>query len=281
MSNPHLPVEPSMGMRRRALTMVAVMALAAPALAQSQELRIGGTGGALATMQLLADAYVKQQPGAKITVLRSLGSTGGIKAVISGTIQLAVSARPLKDAEIQKGASQELLGRTPFVFAIARSNPVEMLTLAQLVDIYSGRQDQWPDGQKIRLVLRPIGDSDSEMIKSISSEMRAAKTAAEQRKGMPFAVTDQDAADTMEKIPGALGASTLAQLLTEQRGLKPLRIDNVEPSVANVANGRYRWFKPLYLISGAKTSPAARQFAAFARSSHGQRILQLHGYALN
>lgn len=51
---------------------------------------------------------------------------------------------------------------------------------------------------------------------------------ATQRKGLPFAVSDQNAADTIEKVPGALGASTLAQLLTENRPLKALRLNNAE-----------------------------------------------------
>jgi ABC-type phosphate transport system substrate-binding protein len=59
---------------------VAACCLAAGAV-PAQDFRIGGTGGALATMQQLADAYVQQHPGVRITVLPSLGSGGGIKAL--------------------------------------------------------------------------------------------------------------------------------------------------------------------------------------------------------
>ncbi len=76
-----------------------------PVLAQAEEIKIGGTGGALATMQLLGDAYSKNHPETKIIVLPSLGSSGGIKAVLAGAIQVAVSSRPIKDSETSLGAS--------------------------------------------------------------------------------------------------------------------------------------------------------------------------------
>jgi phosphate transport system substrate-binding protein len=268
--------------RAKCLTLVltGLLALAASTGARADEIKIGGTGAALATMQLLADAYARSHPGTQITVLRSLGSNGGIKAVLAGNIQIAVTARALTEAETQQGAGQIEYGRTPFVFATAASNKVTGVTTRELADIYAGRTEQWPDGTKIRLVLRPVGDSDSEMIKAISPEVREAKTAAEQRKGMAFAVSDQDSADALEKIPGAFGASTLAQLLTEKRALKALRFDDVEPNAKNIDNGSYPLYKRLYLATSAKTPLAAHQFVAFVQSAPGRAILRRTGHAV-
>lgn len=248
------------------------------AAAQTEEIRIGGTGGALATMQLLADAYTKNSPQVRITVLPSLGSGGGIKAVLAGSVQIAVSARPLKAEETSAGASEVEYGRTPFVFAISAKSRVTGLTLQQLVDIYGGRTESWPDGTRIRLVLRPVGDSDSDMIKAMSPAMRDAKIKAEQRKGMAFAVTDQESADSLEKIPGALGASTLGQIISEKRGLKALRLDDIQPSPQTIANGHYAYYKTLFMVTTPKASPAARQFIAFVQSASGREILQRTGH---
>lgn len=253
-------------------------ALPGAGMAQVDDIRIGGTGGALATVQQLADAYAKTRPGVRITVLPSLGSGGGIKAVLAGSIQIALSARPLKPDEIKKGASAIEYGRTPFVFATAATNRVAGLSMQELVDIYAGKTERWPDGARIRLVLRPIGDSDSDMIKAMSAAMREAKTKAEQRKGMTFAVTDQEAADSLEKISGALGPSTLAQILSEKRGLKALRLDNVEPGVQSIADGRYPYYKTLLMVTTPQTSPAARQFIAYVQSAPGREILIRTGH---
>jgi len=266
------------GILRAALLAAPLVALCGAGLVRAEEIKIGGTGGALAPMQLLAQAYAKNHLDTRITVLPSLGSGGGIKAVLSGAIQLAVSSRPLNDAEIKQGAIEMKYGRTPFVFATSVTNKIASVTIPELVDIYSGKTEKWPDGRKIRIVLRPIGDSDSEMIKGISPEMREAKVLAEQRKGMLFAITDQEAADNIEKISGALGPSTLTQILSEKRALKPLKLNGIEPSVESIANGSYPFYKRLFIVTSPKTPPSALQFAAFIKSAPGRDILRQTGH---
>lgn len=260
------------------LCAVSVAALSGTGSVYAEEIRIGGTGGALATMQLLGEAYARTRPGIQIIIVPALGSGGGIKAALAGAIQIAVSARPLTDAEIKAGAVAVEYGRTPFVFATANTNRSPGLTQQALVDIYAGRTERWPDGTRIRLVLRPAGDSDSDMINSMSAAMRDALAAAGKRKGMALAVTDQDAADSLEKIPGALGTSTLAQILAEQRKLKALRLDNVEPNAQSIANGSYPYYKQLFMVTTPKTSPVARQFIAFVQSPAGHEILTRTGH---
>lgn len=256
----------------------AVFALTAGAGAQAQEIRIGGTGSALGTMQVLARAYGETRPAAKITVLPSMGSSGGIKALQAGAIQIAVSSRPLSEAESQAGAVAVEYGRTPFVFATSASNRAAGIKTQDLVDFYAGKVDEWPDGSKLRLVLRPIGDSDGETIKSISPAMRDAKVAAERRQGMVFTVTDQDTARSIETVPGALGPSTLALLLSEKRTLKALALDGVVPSAQTLANGSYPLSKQMLIVTGPKTPPDAQAFVAYVRSAAGRDILQQTGH---
>lgn len=264
--------------RRTILVGCALWALSAVASAEAQDIRIGGTGAALGTMQLLAQAYAKTSPEARITVLPSMGSGGGIKALLAGAIQIGVSSRPLGDSESGAGAVAVEYGRTPFVFATAASSKISGITTQNLVDFYAGKVDEWPDGSKLRLVLRPIGDADSETIKSMSPAMREAKTAAEQRKGMAFTVTDQEAASAIEKVPGALGPSTLALLLSEKRALKALALDGVAPSAQTIANGSYPLHRQLLIVTGPKTPPEAQAFVAFVRSAAGRELLQQTGH---
>lgn len=265
------------GLTRRLLALLLAGCMAASGAA-AQELKIGGTGAGLATMELLGDAFKRQNPGVVIEVLPSLGSGGGVKALLAGAVQVAVIARPLQDKEVAAGASAQEFGRTPFVFATHRSTRARGISVSDLVDVYAGRQESWPDGTPIRLVLRPVGDSDSEALKAISPAMRAAKTAAEQRKGMFFAVTDQDAADALEKMPGSLGPTSLALVLGERRELKVLALDGVMPDVRSLAAGSYPLYKTMLLATGPKSSAAAKAFVEFARSPAAREILVKNGY---
>ena len=81
--------------------------------ASADGLRIGGTGVALGGMSLLAEAFEAAHPDTEIEVLPSLGSSGGVKALLAGAIDLSVSSRALKDAETEKGAIARLYATTP------------------------------------------------------------------------------------------------------------------------------------------------------------------------
>lgn len=258
---------------------VVVACTAYPHSARAEQIRIGGTGGALATMRILGDAYQKAQPGARIIVVPNLGSSGGIKAVIAGAIEISVSSRPLRESETRQGGKAVEYGRTPFVFATSgKTAGVASLTLRQVVDIYAAKADRWPDGTRIRLVLRPDNDSDSELLKSISRDLRDATEAAAKRPGMLVAITDNDAADSLERLPGSFGTTTLALILSEKRALKTLALDGIEPTVRAVADGSYPYWKPMLLVTGPKPGSAANAFIDFVRSAAGREILARTGH---
>lgn len=260
------------------LLLCTIALLVASPRAAAQEIKLGGTGAGLGTMQVLAAAYTKTHPQTSITVVPSMGSGGGIKALLAGALDLAVSSRALNASENKAGVEAVEYGRTPLVFATATSNKTQGVSTQFLVDAYSGKIDTWPDGHKLRLVMRPLGDSDSETVKSLSPALREAKTASEKRQGMVFSTSDQDTANTIEKVPGALGPSTLALMLSENRALKALALNGVMPTVQTLASGAYPLAKPLLLVSGPGTSAQARDFVAFVRSPAGRELLAKHGH---
>jgi phosphate transport system substrate-binding protein len=244
----------------------------------AEEIKVGGTGAALGAIQLLADKFGQSNPDIKFTVVANLGSAGGIKAVAGGAIQLALSSRPLNEREIKLGASQQEYARTPFVFAVSARSAVSAITRQELADIYAGKVDKWSDGTKIRLVLRPASDIDAEMVKSITPAIGLGLSAAEKRPGVQFSVTDQEAASDLERIPGAIGTSSLALILAEKRALKPLKLDGVEPTTANAATKAYPLYKQLFFVTGAKRAAAVERFITFVRSAEGRKLLVDNGH---
>jgi len=244
----------------------------------AEEIRIGGTGAALGTMQLLADKFTRNNPGITVATVGNLGSAGAIKAVASGAIELAVTSRPLTESEGRLGVSQLEYARTPFVFAVSAKSAVSAITRRELSDIYSGKTANWPDGSTIRVVLRPASDVDTVMVKDLSPAIAQALSAAEKRPGVKFAVTDQDAAGDLERIPGAIGPSSLALMLSERRALRALKLDGVEPTPANAAAKTYPLFKQLFFVTGEKPTASAGRFVDFVRSAAGRKILADNGH---
>jgi phosphate transport system substrate-binding protein len=241
--------------------------------AAAEEIRIGGTGNALGTMRLLADTFRMQNPDMQVTVLPSVGSSGAIKAVPKGALDIGLSARPPTEEERKLGAIAVEYARTPLVFVVSKKTGVWALTLDQIADIYSGKLVSFPDGTQIRPVLRPIGEDITLQIKHMSPALDKALSAAEQRPGMPFAVTDQEAADKAESIPGALSATTLSLINSENRQLRALTLNGVEPTASNGASGKYPHVRAFFLITRSDPSAAVQRFIAFMRSPAGREIL--------
>lgn len=268
--------------RRDLLALACAIALlpAIPAGASAEEIKIGGTGAALGTMRLIVKEYGAKHPQVRITIVPNLGSGGGIKAVLAGAIDLAMTSRTLKEVERQLGAVESEYARTPLVFAVAAKSPVNAITREELADIYAGARTKWPDGTPIRVILRPASDIDSDMVKSISPEMRRGVSTAEERPGIRIALNDQMAADDLERISGAVGPSALSLIVSEKRALKALRLDGVQPALQNVANPAYPYFKRLLFVTGSKRSATVEEFIAFVNSSSGNKILRANGHWL-
>lgn len=247
----------------------------APAL--SGDLLIGGTGAALGTMQKLADEFRKVHPDVRVKILPSLGSGGGIKALMAEHLTVSVSSRPITEVEKAKGLKAREIARTPFVFATSLKTPVSNLTLDELAALYSGKTSKWSDGTQVRPVLRPVSDVDTQVVKDMSPALAQAVTDAHQRPGKNIAVTDTDSADELEKIPGAIGTSTLSLIKSEDRRLKVLALAGVEPTIQNATSGKYGYLKSIYLVTHANPSPVAQSFVKFIDSTPGRTILTQTG----
>jgi phosphate transport system substrate-binding protein len=239
--------------------------------------RIGGTGSGLGVMKILAEAFEKSHTGIKIKVLPNLGSSGGIKALLNGALDVAISARALKEEEAHGGAVAAECARTPFVIIANNSVSKSDITTDELEMIYSGKLQKWPDGTRIRLILRPPGDTDTSIVMSISGPMETAVKAALDRHDLVRAVTDQEAVDAVKQIPGAVGCSTLTQIISEHRQVKVLTLNGVKASPATLASQHYPLAKPLYLVTTPATPPAALQFIKFVRSPRGSALLAAAG----
>jgi len=255
----------------------AVTAACLPALTRAEEIRIGGTGNALGTMRLLGSAYAKLHPDSRPIILDSIGTSGAIKAVPTGAIEIGLSSRPLKDEEAARGIVTVEYARSPTVFAVQAKSGAKSITLAEIADIYAGRMTSWPDGTRIRPIMRQPGDDNTRQVKTLSAEIEEALAAAEKREGLIYASNDQEAADKMESIPGSIGVTTIALIRSENRKLQALAIDGTEPTLENMRSGRYPMLKQFYFLLGKQYSPKVRRFLDFVKSPQGRKILEQNG----
>ncbi|MDO9531065.1 MAG: substrate-binding domain-containing protein [Deltaproteobacteria bacterium] len=244
-------------------------------------LRIGGTGAAVATITQVAAAFQKKHPDVLFVFPPSLGSSGGIKAVIAGALDVALSSRPLTEAEARQGAVAFEYAQTPLLLVTSHQAAGVNLTLKQVASLYAGEIGKFPDGAPMRVIIRPEHEADTHFLRRLSPEMDQAVQKAQSRQGMIVAVTDHDNAETLEKISGAVGWMSLAQLISENRKLAPLPIDNILPSQANFVSGRYPYYKSFRVVTGTQPTPLTKAFLKFLTSAEGRAILEKNGHFID
>jgi phosphate transport system substrate-binding protein len=260
--------------------LAALLGSAAVQAAESPQpgtIQIAGTGSAIGTMKLLADAFHRLHPDLRVVVLPSVGSSGGIRAVAKGAADIGVISRGLTEDEQKLGLHVTAYAETPFVFVTRDNVPLANLSLSDIARIYRGEMQTWPSGERIRLILRPVADVDTVMARSLSLEMNAAMDAALGREGMLTAMTDQDCITLLESTPGAAAFATLAQVVAEKRRVKVLSLDNRRPEKAVRDRSAYPYYKTLSLVLRQDGTPAARRFLEFLRSSQGRSLLEAAG----
>lgn len=244
------------------------------AAAAEPTLKIGGTGSALGGAQLLLDDLTKRRPEVTGIVLPSVGTSGAIKAVAAGALDIGLTSRPLKAAEHEMGLVARPYGTTAVVFAVRRDNPRNTIRSTEIVDIYEGRITAWGDGTPIRFILRPPSDTDTEILMRFLPRLASSWKEAADKKIVPVAYTDQEAAEMVETIPGAIGPNSLSLIMAERRSIRPLALDGVVATVETIRDGTYDLTKTFHFVTRPAAEPAARAFMEFAASPEGRAILE-------
>jgi phosphate transport system substrate-binding protein len=239
---------------------------------------MGGTGSALAAMDILAAAYRKAAPEAAIEILPSLGTSGGLRALQAGAIQIALSARPLTEAERANGLRDLPYARTPLAFATHQESGIATISRDDLVRVYAGELTEWPSGIPVRLIRRPATEADWALLITLSPGMERAVQSALRRPGLMTAATDQDNAAALATVRGSFGLIALGQAFAERRNLLLLKLDGTSPTPAAVAAGQWPLTRSLYVVTKAVPPSEVTAFLDFVVSREGTAILAEYGH---
>ena len=240
------------------------------------EIVIGGTGAILGTMRTLGEAFRSQEPDVSVEVLPSLGSTGGIRALDDGAIDIAVAARPLRGEEEDDHLLSYFFARSPFMLFSSHPNPdgIEPDALAQM---YADPGARWSDGTPVRLILRPENDSGMTYLETFFPGILGAIEAARDRPDVPVALTAQDNLAMAQRVAGSLTAATLTQVITEEAMLNPMSISGITPAVATLEHGAYPLEKRFFLVVVLPVGDVVERFLTFVESPRGREILRRTG----
>lgn len=247
------------------------------------EIHVGGTGMGTLVLDRLAVSYRSTSPQVVVkTIHPPLGSSGGLRALSAGVLDIAVISLSPGQQLAQLHAGSDFVTpwvATPMVFT-GRDLPAgSRFTLRQVSDIYAGKATHWPQGGPIRLVTRPREETDTKILKESAKDMEQVVEQAMARLGMSVAENDLINQQMLERTPGSFGMIALGQIRMTGSPLKPAALNGVEPSVANLQSGTYPMSKPLYIVLPRSAGAEARAFVQYLKTSTTLRMLEQHGFA--
>ncbi len=239
----------------------------------AETLVIAGTGDSQNLLRKLAPEFEKLNPGITVEIPDTIGSKGGIRAVASGHVKLARTARAIKPSE-PKGLVEYRFAIAPLVLVAHPSvEGVSNITPDQILDIYAGRSDNWNKlgGPRNRLyaVDREKGDSSRSVLEKKLSGFKALESKAKVFYSTPETV---HALSQNEFTFGYLPMSEAAHT-----HLKILAVDGVEPSTENIKSGRYPYSMNFYLVTKGDATGLPKKFIEFTRSETAQKIISDFG----
>jgi phosphate transport system substrate-binding protein len=234
------------------MSLVALCLLAGAGVVFAENIVIKGSTTVLPIAQATLEAYMKANPGAKIS-LSGGGSGEGIKALIDQSTDIATSSREIKESEIALAKSK---GSNPTAAIVAidaivpivnPKNRVKDLTIDQLSQIYQGKITNWKEvgGDDLQIVVISR-DSSSGTFESWNELVlhKAKVTPRAQMQASNGAIVQ-----AVSKNRYALGYIGLGYL---DKTVKGLTVSGVQASAKTAIAKTYPIARPLYMYTNGE-----------------------------
>lgn len=248
----------------------------APTTPGPQEaIRVAGTGSAIPVTRALAVAF-GQHGRARPVVHASIGSGGGVRALLDGVIDLALISRPLNAQEKVEGLVAIPYARVPVMVAVNGGVPERGLDSETLLDIFRGKRTEWSDGSRIVVLQREQGDSSHAAVSRRLPVFDEINDQAYREGRWRVLYHDASMKEALENTAGAIGLHGTGAISSPQT-VRALSIDGIAPTVENVASGAYPFTKELSFVTRGEPRDEVRAFIEFAQSDEGQRIIWSYG----
>lgn len=240
----------------------------------SKALRLAGSGSNIPVTRALASAFA-ERGALRPLVPPSIGSSGGLRALLDGAIDIAMISRPISDDDLERGLVIFPYAIAPVVVAVHPNVPQQSLSSQDLVAIYAGTIREWSDGSPIVVLQRELGDSSHHAFDRHLPGFEAANLTAHQATRWRVLYHDAAMRNALESTEGAIGLNGSGRA-PHDTGYRALIIDGVAPTPQNVARGAYRYSKTLSFVTIGPPQGDAARFIAFVHSLEGQAVLQAH-----
>jgi phosphate transport system substrate-binding protein len=237
-----------------------------------------------------AERYQSLHPEVRLSVTGG-GSGTGIAALINGTVDIANASRQIKSEEL---FAAEENGGEPVEFVIARDaiavivnpeNPVDLLTLQQISDIYSGKINNWLEvGGEDRPIVRLSRETNSGTHVYFLEEVL--RQGEEDNKTLFSRDTlllpsSEGISSEIRDNPNAIGYDGLGYVTSDLKVIGVSRQTGgayIYPSVESVNNNTYPIARDLYMYTNGQPEEAVKDYLNWIFTSEAQEIVAELGF---
>ncbi|MBP7055278.1 MAG: phosphate ABC transporter substrate-binding protein [Candidatus Omnitrophica bacterium] len=263
----------------------AFFSTSAIAAKNENSIQIKGSDTMVNLGQAWAEIFMGKNPSEFVAVTGG-GSGTGFSSLISGTCDIAMSSRNIKEKEI---ALAQKKGVNPYEIKIALDglavvvhpkNPLDKLTMDQLAGVFTGKIKNWRElggnNEKIVILSREVNSGTHVYFKEHVLRKMDPNNTEEFAPGALMLSSSQAIADEVAANPAAIGYYGMGYISPKQKAVAVAKDETSEfvmPSIANVLNGSYPISRPLFIYTNGEPSGLTKKFIDFTLSKEGQDLV--------
>lgn len=223
-------------------------------------------------VKALAESFMGDNAGVTVNY-SGTGSGSGIEAAVSGTCDIGLASRGLKDTETEKGAVSNIVAYDGVAIVVNPENSVADLTVEQIASIFKGEVTNWSE----------LGGADAPIAIIGREAGSGTRGAFEEIVGVEdeCAYTNEcsSTGDVIGGVAGNPNAIGYASLSAVNDTVKAVAVGGVECSEDTVKDGSYAIQRPFVMVTkeGVELSDAAKAFLDFAMSAEAADIISAAG----
>ena len=223
-------------------------------------------------MAVLQESFKELHPDVTVNY-SGTGSGAGVEAALSGTADIGLASRALKDEEKAEGAVEHIIALDGVAVVVNPANGVNDLSVEDIAKIFTGEITNWKD----------LGGEDLEIAVLGREDGSGTRTAFEEIVGVEGACVYKneygstgDVIGNVASNPNAIGYASLSAV---DDTVKAVSVGGVAPSEETVKDGTYEIQRPFVMVTkdGAELSAAAQAFLDYAMSDEVAEQIAIAG----
>ncbi len=244
-----------------------------PFKTEKGELKISGGTAHIPVMKDAAQQVMAMNPEIRISIAGG-GSGVGIKQVGESLVDIGNSGRKPTDEEISRYQLQlfqwAIDGVAPVVHP---DNKVKELTKGQMIDIFSGKIDNWKmlggADRKINIYTRDEASGTREVFWKMGLDKGQISP------GAHVVVSNGAMKSAISQDPYGIGYVSVGHM---DETVAPVALDGVVPSIETVQEGTYKIARGLYSNTKGEPVGLTKKFIDFLYTPDGKKIIEEHGF---